>query len=140
MGLVIKAKDGNIKLSDDLEGMRKALLIDAQELARKLEQKEDKKKGRGKIELKPTKLRQYYQAIVHIYEQMKEKEQKDNLWIQFYILKAKVRYDYGREMVTELFEDFITSAVENVKTKEDLEKFKLFFEAVVGFFPKSTSS
>jgi len=123
MGLVIYGVD--------LDDMKTALTEEAKSKAASFE------KG-----LNTSKLRQYYQVVSSIYEKMCARKDSDcnDLWMQFYLLKARSNYDKTRRLVNEEFKRFIESAVDNVKTKEDLERFKLFFEAIVGFFPKSTAN
>jgi len=50
------------------------------------------------------------------------------------MLNSKVSYALSRKHVTNEFEQFINQCVAQVETKEQLKVFKLFFEAVVGFY------
>jgi CRISPR-associated protein Csm2 len=43
----------------------------------------------------------------------------------------------SRKVVSNEFQDMMTQCISQVNTKEDLKVFKLFFEAVLGFFKGS---
>jgi len=52
------------------------------------------------------------------------------------MLNSKVAYAKTRKKVSDTFVKMINSCVTQANTKERLEIFKLFFEAVIGFYPK----
>ena len=120
-----------------LNDMRTALLKEAKEKA----EKEFK-------EVSPTKLRTYYNEVLALKEKLVHSPNDESLWCKFYLLSAKVSYDTKRKvnkrpLVNEYFKNFIQEAVKTISERRDislLEKFCLFFEAVVGFFPRSTSN
>ncbi len=119
-----------------LDDMKTALLNVAQEKAQIFE------------DVSPTKLRAYYNEILSLKEKLIHRSDDESLWCKFYLLKAKVNYDNkrkvaGKKVISETFKKFIEEAVNTISEKKDiclLEKFCLFFEAVVGFFPKSTTN
>ena len=122
----------------NLDDMKSALLQEAERKAKNLE-----KRDQGGRSLTTGKLRSYYKTICSICRKLEEDPNRNDVWIEFYMLKAKVDYDKKRKVVNEEFASFIKEAVDNIsKTEsvEDLKKFRLFFEAVVGFFPRSTAN
>jgi len=120
----------------NLGDMRTALLEKASEMA------EQFKSG----EMKSSKLRVYYNEVITICEKLARNGSDEEALNKFYLLKAKVNYDKNRkvdnkQLVPEEFARFIEEAVDKISAVEDagdrlnaVRRFKLFFEAVVGFF------
>jgi len=116
-----------------LDDMQKALLKEAKEQAKSI--------GQGRVNT--SKVRMYYNEILSISNKLREKAGDTNVWYKFYLLKAKSNYDFRRGVVSKEFKDFISSAVDEISEGKDVDKlykFRLFFEAVVGFFPKNTAN
>ncbi|MEO1942505.1 MAG: type III-A CRISPR-associated protein Csm2 [Campylobacterales bacterium] len=51
-------------------------------------------------------------------------------------LKSKVQYAATRRHCKREFKDFIARCVDKVGTQEELQNFKLFLEAILGFLPR----
>ena len=121
----------------DLDDMKDALLKKAQQKAKELE------RGKFGRSLNTSKLRSYYNSILSISNRLEKEPDNESVWTEFYLLKAKVNYDKQRKVVNDEFVGFITEAVDvisNTKNIDSLKRFRIFFEAVVGFFPRSTSN
>ncbi len=118
--------------------IREALTEKAEAMARKLSE--------AKPKLSSTKLRQYYQTIdsllsrIHYIQKSKSKDKDGKVregWSEFYLLKAKAKYDMTRKdsRVPEEFYNFIADIVDGVNENiASLKRAKIFMEAVVGFF------
>ncbi len=81
---------------------------------------------------KKTQARNFYDKVIEL-----EKESKEN-WDEILpfvkMLNSKVAYAYDRKVVSKEFKTMINKCVNQIENKEDLRVFKLFFEAVLGFF------
>ena len=62
-------------------------------------------------------------------------DQKDfnNLVPQIKMIKSKVAYAKGREVIKGAFVEFMNKGIDAIGSKEDLATFKSLFEAVLGF-------
>ncbi|RKY29872.1 MAG: type III-A CRISPR-associated protein Csm2 [Candidatus Omnitrophota bacterium] len=114
-------------------GLKDALTRDAEKIAKDIGEKIFGK------ETNPSKVRQYYQVIVRLRDKLKSDSGNASVWNEFYMLKPKAQYDFNRKVINSVFQKFISEAVDKIDSKEDFERFALFFEAVVGFFPKNTA-
>ena len=83
--------------------------------------------------VKSTQLRNFYEKVLELYEKS-EKEDFSEVLPFVKMLNSKVSYALSRKHVTREFEQFMNQCVQQVQTKEQLKVFKLFFEAVVGFY------
>ena len=99
------------------------------------------KKG-DKRNINAAQLRRFYSEVKTLERVWKTrclpKDADENLELakllpQLKILKAKVAYARGREVVPTFFQDWITAHVNAVNTPKDFQAFLLHFEAVVGF-------
>ncbi len=85
---------------------------------------------------KKTQARNFYDKVLELESKAKNEEWSDILpFVK--MLNSKVAYGVSRKVVSSEFQDMMTQCISQVKTKEDLTKFKLFFEAVLGFFKGS---
>ncbi len=50
------------------------------------------------------------------------------------MLNSKVAYGRSRKVVSDEFQEMMKQCIADVEEKSDLKTFKLFFEAVIGFF------
>ncbi len=87
-------------------------------------------KGYG---LKSTQLRNYYEKVLELYEKS-EKDDFSDILPFVKMLNSKVAYSLGRKLITHNFESMMNQCVRQVNEQKDLKVFKLFFEAVVGFY------
>ena len=84
-------------------------------------------------------LRKYYEEVLSVYRDVKKKNEfDDSQKIRIYLLSSKANYDVHRQSakLDPAFRDFIDNWVENIKDKKDVEKFKIVFEAILGFAKK----
>ncbi len=85
---------------------------------------------------KKTQARGFYEKVLELESRAKKEEWIDVLpFVK--MLNSKVSYALNRKVVSREFSDMMSQCISQVKTKEDLTKFKLFFEAVLGFFKGS---
>lgn len=88
-------------------------------------------------ETKSTQMRNFYDYILDLYEQSKNDNKPFNEVLPFVkMLNSKVAYAKSRNNINDEFVLMIQECIKQVTTKEKLEIFKLFFEAVIGFSKK----
>jgi len=85
---------------------------------------------------KKTQARNFYEKVLEL-ESKAKNESWENVLPFVKMLNSKVAYGVSRKVVSPQFQDMMTQCISQVNTKEDLTKFKLFFEAVLGFFKGS---
>jgi len=88
---------------------------------------------RRECQVKSTQLRNFYEKVLELYEKS-EKEEFSEVLPFVKMLNSKVHYALGRKHVSPSFENFMNQCVSQVQTKEQLKVFKLFFEAIIGFY------
>ena len=86
-------------------------------------------------DVKNTQIRKFYDKVLELYERS-QKEDFSEILPFVKMLNSKVAYAKTRKKVSDTFVKMINSCVTQANTKERLEIFKLFFEAVIGFYPK----
>ena len=85
------------------------------------------------MQTKKTQLRNFYDKVLDLENKAKKEDWEDVLpFVK--MLNSKVAYAYTREVINCEFQNMMSQCIVQVQTKEDLTKFKLFFEAVLGFF------
>ena len=85
------------------------------------------------IKTKKTQVRNFYDKVLELYEKSKTESFEDVLpFVK--MLNSKVEYAVNRKVASYEFRDMMKECINQVNSKKDLENFKLFFEAVVGFF------
>jgi len=89
--------------------------------------------NRGECAVKSTQLRNFYDKVLELYEKS-EKEDFEDILPFIKMLNSKVSYALSRKYVSEEFATFMKQCVAQVDSKEKLKVFKLFFEAVIGFY------
>lgn len=89
---------------------------------------------------KPTQIRRFYDELVHWHEKVyllknqteREKKFKDALpYIQ--MLRAKVAYAMGRNLVDEQFKTFFDNLIDQIRSVETLRRARFFMEAFMGY-------
>jgi len=82
---------------------------------------------------KKTQARNFYEKVLEL-----ESMSKTHAWEEVLpfvkMLNSKVAYGVSRKVVSSEFQSMMEECIKQVKIKEDLRVFKLFFEAVLGFF------
>lgn len=84
---------------------------------------------------KPTQIRNFYDYLLDLYDRSK-REDFVNILPFVKMMNSKANYAKERRVASVEFVAMIEKCVAGVKTKEQLEIFKLFFEAVIGFCKK----
>jgi CRISPR type III-A-associated protein Csm2 len=106
----------------------------AKKWAKKLESESSNQKN------KSSQIRRFYDKVLELYEKSqnieKDEEYKKQVYPFVVMLNSKAEYAKTRGKVSHTFVKMINSCVEQAKSKKEIETFKLFFEAVIGFYPK----
>lgn len=97
--------------------------------------------GTGKGGVQNTQMRKFYDQVLSLHQKAKpmNDEEFENELLPFVkMLNSKVAYastrnSGGGKIVNDKFVEMMTSCIDQVKNKKDLNTFKLFFEAVIGF-------
>ena len=100
-----------------------------------------KKIGSGDKGVHNTQMRKFYDRVLSLQQKaakMSEEEFQSDLLPFVKMLNSKVAYastrsSSGKKIVNQEFVDMMRSCINQVSTKKDLQTFKLFFEAVIGF-------
>ncbi len=92
-------------------------------------------KGTKKIQkgTKKTQVRNFYNKVLELCERS-EREEWDDIVPFVKMLNSKVAYGRSRKVVSDEFQKMMEQCIADVEEKSDLKTFKLFFEAVIGFF------
>ena len=85
--------------------------------------------------VKSTQLRNFYEKVMELKSES-EKKNFDEVLPFVKMLNSKVSYARTRGHVNQEFVEMMQQCIAQVNTKESLAVFKLFFEAVIGFYPK----
>jgi CRISPR-associated protein Csm2 len=97
--------------------------------------------GTGKGGVQNTQMRKFYDQVLSLQQRAKQMSDEDfqNELLPFVkMLNSKVSYastrnSGGGKIINESFVKMMSSCINQVETKKDLNTFKLFFEAVIGF-------
>ncbi|WP_151899684.1 type III-A CRISPR-associated protein Csm2 [Sulfurimonas hydrogeniphila] len=97
--------------------------------------------GTGRGGVQNTQIRKFYDQVLDLKQKSKdlsEDEFKTDLLPFVKMLNSKVAYastrkSAGGNLVNKAFVDMMESCIKQVNSKDKLDVFKLFFEAVVGF-------
>jgi len=103
------------------------------------------KEKRGRIEknfkkdpIKTTQMRKFYDQVLLKYNEVKiDKKEFDEVLPFIKMINSKVEYAYSRELVSKSFREMMRTSIEQIEDEKKLENFKLFFEAVIGFYKGS---
>ena len=105
----------------------------AEKWAKQLEKESNKQVN------KSSQIRQFYDKLLSLYEKsqnINDGEYSKKMFPFVVMLNSKVAYAKTRKKVSDTFVKMINSCVEQSTSKKNLETFKLFFEAIIGFYPK----
>ena len=111
------------------------------ELFNKTADKWAEKIGNGKGGVQNTQMRKFYDQVLSLQQKakpMSDEEFQSDLLPFVKMLNSKVAYastrnSGGGKIVNKAFVDMMNSCINQVSNKKDLNTFKLFFEAVIGF-------
>ncbi len=90
--------------------------------------------GSGKGGVQNTQMRKFYNKVLELNDKAKDIEFKEEILPFVKMLNSKVEYALTRKVASPEFKDMMNQCIAQVNSKEDLKTFKLFFEAVVGFY------
>jgi CRISPR-associated protein Csm2 len=82
----------------------------------------------------PTQIRRFYDEVLRFAALADSNKNFDELLPYVKMMNAKAAYAVGRDLVSPEFKDFISGAVAQIRTREDLKLFASFFEAMMGFY------
>lgn len=85
---------------------------------------------------KTTQMRNFYEYVLGLLDKANDENFKTEILPFVKMLNSKVAYSNSRGHASDEFADMIRQCIEQVKNKKDLETFKYFFEAVLGFSKK----
>ncbi len=84
---------------------------------------------------KRSQLYKFYNEVLNFYNILKEDKNKFNQLLPYIkLIHAKVFYSLGRKHISEEFKEMIEKCLAQIKTSEDFEVFKTFFEAFMGYY------
>jgi len=97
--------------------------------------------GNGKGGVQNTQMRKFYDQVLSLQQKAKQMSDEDfqsDLLPFVKMLNSKVAYastrnSGGGKIVNKAFVEMMGSCINQVSSKKDLNTFKLFFEAVIGF-------
>lgn len=85
-----------------------------------------------------TQLRGFYDKVLELETRLtKKNETFEDVYPFIQLLNSKVAYGVNRKVVSKGFQEMMTQTLKQIPQKDGLEVFKLFklfFEAVLGFF------
>jgi len=93
-----------------------------------------------KYELGSTQFRKFYDKVLEINEKAKRvDDDKFNVKIKplLSLMYSKVEYAVTRGNAGFNFKKIMFKCLDKVNSKDELERFKYFLEAIIGFMPKS---
>jgi len=86
---------------------------------------------------KKTQVRNFYDKVLELYDETK-KESFEDVYPFIKMLNSKVAYGVTRKVVSQEFQNMMKQCIDQIKNdnsgKDKFETFKLFFEAVLGYF------
>jgi len=139
----IKDREGNCQKKIDKNKIKKAISFNKANLAelysvvafcvKELITTQDSKK------ISTTQFRKFYDKVLELNNKAKNIQEKDfNTKIKpmLSLLYSKVNYSFIRGKAGNNFKEIMFKCLNEVDSKEKLERFKLFLEAIVGFMPK----
>jgi len=128
----------NISFKTDDGKLAEMFSTIAQEVAKKLNDK-DRKNDRGyKPDISTTQYRKFYDKIVELNEKAQGLEKEFNSKILPFVkmLVSKVEYSKSRKHSGENFSILMKESIKKVNSQEELQNFKYFLEAIIGYMPK----
>lgn len=110
----------------------------AQKWSQRLE--EEKNQARGNIN-KINQIRGFYDKVLELNEKAQnassDEQYKKEVYPFVVMLNSKVAYAKSRDLISDTFVKMINQCVEKSSTsRKMMNNFKLFFEAMIGFYPK----
>jgi CRISPR-associated protein Csm2 len=91
-------------------------------------------------DIKTTQFRQFYEKILELNEKaqgLKESEFKVKVLPFVKLLNSKVQYSKSRRHCGERFEKMMDKSIKAINSDIELQNFKYFMEALIGYMPKN---
>jgi len=91
----------------------------------------------GRPQMKKNQIRNFYDKVLELYEKSQYSENFEEDVLPFVkMLNSKVAYALNRspKVANNEFKEMMESCIRQVNNQKDLEVFKYFFEAVIGFY------
>ena len=91
-------------------------------------------------DIKTTQFRQFYEKILELNEKaqgLNEKDFKIKILPFLKLLNSKVQYSKSRRHCGERFEKMMDRSINAVGSAQELQNFKYFMEALIGYMPKN---
>lgn len=88
---------------------------------------------------KINQIRGFYEKVIELNdnaENMSDEQYIKGVYPFVVMLNSKAAYAKSRGLVSDTFVRMIEECVKKAKTVKKMKNFKLFFEAVIGFYPK----
>jgi len=85
-------------------------------------------------EVKSSQLRKFYNEVKALAKKAEGQKKAQKIKPLVKMLKVKVNYQKGRQLVPDSFVKFISECVDKVDDKNDFDAFVKHFEAVVGYY------
>jgi len=87
---------------------------------------------------KKTQIRNFYDKILELQDELKRAKSFSEVYPFVKMLNSKVAYGVSRRVVSKEFQEMMQQCLSQIQNNSDgarkFEIFKLFFEAVLGFF------
>ena len=86
-------------------------------------------------EVKISQIRNFYDKVLELEQKAFKKDIDFNDILPFVkMLNSKVEYAKSRKLINNCFKDMMNKCINQIDSKDELRVFKLFFEAVIGFY------
>lgn len=109
------------------------------EVAQKWSQRLEQEKSQTKNKI--NQIRGFYDKVMELNEKsqncLSDEQYKKEVYPFVVMLNSKVAYAKSRDLISDTFVKMINQCVEKSSTsRKMMNNFKLFFEAMIGFYPK----
>ncbi|CAA6826706.1 MAG: Unknown protein [uncultured Sulfurovum sp.] len=93
--------------------------------------------GGYRVDISTTQFRQFYEKILELNDKA-EGNEKFNVEVLPFVklLNSKVQYSHSRRNCGEKFVMMMEKSIAKVNSAEELQNFKYFLEAIIGYMPK----
>lgn len=129
-----KPKEELSKISLDYEQQVQLFGDVAEKYSKRLEEEKNHTKN------KSTQIRRFYDAVLELNEKaqnlVSDEQYQKEVYPFVIMLRSKVAYAKSRDLVSDTFIKMINQCVSESSSIKRMNNFKLFFEAVIGFYPK----
>jgi len=93
--------------------------------------------GGFRPDISTTQFRQFYEKILELNDKAQGNENFEVEVLPFVkLLNSKVQYSKSRRNCGERFEEMMDKSIKAVSSAQELQNFKYFLEAIIGYMPK----